>query len=235
MNKELGRVANHVVVCGYGRVGATAAAALRREGIPVVVIERRTKAVDAAVEAGFMVVEGDATRDEILLKASLLRARSVIASLASSSDNLVITLSVRALHSGIPVTARAADEQTEKKLKLAGADSVVTPERVSGERIAALATQPGLAEFIDMVVRDSATEFRIKRFVVSADSASVGRTLADLDLRRDSGGMVIGVAQEGMPIRVNPDPHTPFTSGACVFGIGTADQLESLQHLFEGE
>lgn len=235
MNKELGRVANHVVVCGYGRVGATAAAALRREGIPVVVIERRTKAVDAAVEAGFMVVEGDATRDEILLKASLLRARSVIASLASSSDNLVITLSVRALHSGIPVTARAADEQTEKKLKLAGADSVVTPERVSGERIAALATQPGLAEFIDMVVRDSATEFRIKRFVVSADSASVGRTLADLDLRKDSGGMVIGVAQEGMPIRVNPDPHTPFTSGACVFGIGTADQLESLQHLFEGE
>ncbi len=233
MEKQLRRVSDHVIVCGYGRVGSTAAATLRGDGFPVVVIERRPKSVEAAIDAGYMVVDGDSTRDEVLLEAGLAHCRSVVAALASSSDNLVITLSVRALYPETPVTARASDSQTEKKLKLAGADSVVTPHHVSGERIAALATQPGLAEFIDMVVRDSATEFRVQRFIVSENSTSIGRTLTDLNLRKDSGAMVIGVAKEGMAIRMNPDPNSPFTSGACVFGIGTPDQLESLRHLFE--
>lgn len=235
MTKELGRISNHVIVCGYGRVGSTAASALRRDGIPLVVIEHDPDAVQAAMDDGFIVVEGNATRDEVLVEAGLPDARSVIASVASSSDNLVITLSVRSLHPGIPVTARAIDEQTEMKLTLAGADAVVTPERVGGERIAALATQPGLAEFIDTVVRDSATEFRVRRFVVSNTSPTIGRTLSDLDLRRDSGAMVIGIAQTDEPMQVNPDPHQPLESGDCVFGIGSVQQLESLEMLLENE
>lgn len=233
MTREIGRISNHVIVCGYGRVGATAAAALHRDGIPLVVVEHDTNAVEAAMDRGFIVIEGDATRDEVLLEARIHDARSVIACVASSSDNLVITLSVRALRPDIPVTARAIDEQTEHKLLLAGANAVVTPEQVGGERIAALATQPGLAEFIDTIVQDSATEFRIRRFVISDHSSTVGRTLADLDLRRDSGAMVIGVAQEGEPLRINPDPHAPFASGDCVFGVGSAAQLHSLERLLE--
>jgi len=233
MLKELSRVSDHVIVCGYGRVGATAAAALHRDDIPIVVIEQSAETVRDAADAGFLVVAGDATRDETLLDAGLERARSLIASVASPSDNLVITLSAKALHPGIPVTARAVDVQTEKKLKLAGADAVVTPELVGGERIAALATQPGLAEFIDTVVHDSAAEFRVKRFVVANHSPSVGQTLSQLDLRKDSGAMVIGIAQEGEQIRMNPDPDKPFEHGDCVFGIGSASQLESLGHLFE--
>jgi len=233
MNNQLGRIANHVIICGYGRVGATAAAALHREGIPLVVIEQNAEGVESATDAGFIVVEGNATRDEVLVEARIHAARSVIASVASSSDNLVITLSVRALEPELPITARAVDQQTEHKLLLAGATAVVTPELVGGERIAALATQPGLAEFIDTVVGDSATEFRIRRFVVSHRSPTVGRTLSDLDLRRDSGAMVIGIAQGGEAIRINPDPHTPFRGGDCVFGVGSAEQLQSLEHLFE--
>lgn len=233
MTREIGRISNHVIVCGYGRVGATAAAALHRDGIPLVVVEHDTDAVEAAMQRGFIVIEGNATRDEVLVQARIHDARSVIACVASSSDNLVITLSVRALRPDIPVTARAVDDQTEHKLLLAGANAVVTPEQVGGERIAALATQPGLAEFIDTIVKDSATEFRIRRFVISDRSTTVGQTLADLDLRRDSGAMVIGVAQEGEALRINPDPHTPFESGDCVFGVGSATQLHSLELLLE--
>lgn len=234
MSKQIQHLSHHVIVCGYGRVGATACDTLLRNRIPVVVVEDDPAIVQLAMDDGVPVVEGDATRDEVLIEAGLERARSVVAAVASSSDNLVITLSCKAIRPDISVTARAIDHQTEKKLSLAGADAVVTPELVGGLRMAALATQPGLAEFIETVVRDSAFELRIERFIVSDDSDVVGKSLSQLDLRKDSGAMVIGIAGEGEPMRGNPDPDQPFRRGDAVFGIGTENQLDRLRVILEG-
>ena len=234
MAKQIQHLSHHVIVCGYGRVGSTACNTLLRNRIPVVVIESDPLVIEQAIEDGVPVVEGDATRDETLVEAGVDRARSVIASVESASDNLVITLSCKALRPDLPVTARAYDHQTEKKLSLAGADAVVTPELVGGLRMAALATQPGLAEFIETVVRDSAFELRIERFIVSDGSNVVGKSLSQLDLRKDSGAMVIGVAGEGEPMRGNPDPEQPFRMGDAVFGIGSENQLDRLRVLLEG-
>ena len=234
MEREIRNITDHVIVCGYGRVGSMAVERLRRSGVPVVVIESKPDPLRDALDAGVPVVEGDATRDEILFEAGIERARSLIASVEGSSDNLVITLSSKALRSDLPVTARAIDAETEKKLTLAGADAVVTPELVGGLRMAALATQPGLAEFIETVVHDTASEFRIERFIIGNESAVVGSSLSALNLRRDSGAMVIGVTGSGEPMRVNPDPAQPFRAGDAVFGIGTEDQLDRLQVIIEG-
>ncbi len=234
MAKDIQSMRDHVIVCGYGRVGATAAANLVENGVPIVVVEHDEAGVHEAIDDGLLVVEGDATRDEVLRAAGIDRAQSVIASVASSSDNLVITLSVKAIRPGIHVTARAIDAQTEKKLTLAGADAVVTPELVGGQRMAALATQPGLAEFIETVVRDSAYEFRIERFIVGDNSPTIGKSLSELNLRRDAGAMVIGVVAQGEPMRVNPDPKQPFRPGEAVFGIGTEAQLRVLRAVVEG-
>lgn len=234
MNKQIDQMSNHVIVCGYGRVGATACATLLRNRVPVLAIEQDPAWVQAAIDEGIPVVEGDATRDEILTLAGIDRARSLIASVASSSDNLVITLSAKAIRPELPVTARAIDKETEKKLSLAGADAVVTPELVGGTRMAALATQPGLTEFFETVVRDSANEFRIERFIIGPDSRIIGSSLSQLDLRKDSGAMVIGVTVEGEPMRVNPDPAQPFRLGEAVFGIGTEAQLDRLRVILEG-
>ena len=111
---------------------------------------------------------------------------------------------------------------------------MVTPELVGGERIAAFATQPGLAEFLDTVVHSSAVEFRIQRFVVPENSFVVGQTIADLNLRRNSGAMVIGVSAPDDSVRVNPDPRVPFNGGDLVFGLGTADELARLEEIFSG-
>ncbi len=232
MQKDISSMKDHIIVCGFGRVGASAWRALTRDGLDVVVIDRDPSAIDAALEAGAAVVEGDATRDDVLAQAGVADAKAVIAAVASPSDNLVITLSVKAVHPELSVTARAVDRETEKKLILAGANAVVTPELVGGERIAALATQPGLAEFLDTVVHSSVVEFRIQRYIVPENSQVVGQTIADLGLRRDSGAMVIGGAAPDATIRANPDPHLPFKSGDCVFGLGTERELAHLREIF---
>jgi voltage-gated potassium channel len=234
MVKEIDRIEGHVIVCGFGRVGSTAWQALIRDSIPAVVIERDPEVIEHALDRGALVVEGDATRDDVLREAGVATARSIIAAVASASDNLVITLSARALHPDLLVTARAVDLETEKKLTLAGATAVVTPELVGGERMAAMAAEPGLADFLDAVVHTSSIEFRIKRFEVAERSAFVGRTLADLDLRRDAGAMIIGVATPDQSVRINPDPRLPFEIGDVVFGLGSEEDLERLAGLIAG-
>jgi voltage-gated potassium channel len=234
MAKEIDRIQGHVIVCGFGRVGSTAWKALVRDQIPAVVIERDPEVAERAVALGALVVEGDATTDDVLREAGVTTARSAIAAVASASDNLVITLSVRALHPDLLVTARAVDLETENKLILAGASAVVTPELVGGERMAAMASEPGLADFLDAVVHTSSIEFRIKRFEVGEHSTFVGRTLADLDLRKDSGAMVIGVAKRDESVRINPDPGLPFSVGDVVFGLGSDEDLERLERIIAG-
>lgn len=232
MQKDVSSMRDHVIVCGYGRVGASAWRALTRDGIDAVVIDRDPIAVEIAMKAGATIIEGEATRDDVLAEAGVAHAKAVIAAVASPSDNLVITLSVKAVYPAMHVTARAVDHETEKKLTLAGANAVVTPELVGGERIAAFATQPGLAEFLDTVVHSGAVEFRIQRFIVPERSKVVGQTIADLDLRRDSGAMVIGVSAPDDTVRVNPDPLVPFSAGDLVFGLGTSSELARLEAIF---
>lgn len=231
MTKDIARIHDHVIVCGFGRVGSTAWKALARDKIPAVVIERDPEIVEAAIGQGALVVEGDATKDDVLNEAGVARARAAIAAVASASDNLVITISARAIHPNLLVTARAVDLETENKLTLAGASAVVTPELVGGERMAAIAAEPGLADFLDAVVHTSSIEFRIKRFELGEKSSFIGKTLAELDLRKDAGAMIIGVASSGEEVRINPDPQHPFEAGDIVFGLGSDTDLGRLDRI----
>jgi voltage-gated potassium channel len=233
MLKDISRSTSHVIVCGYGRVGSTAATAIKTHGVPVVVIEDDPESVQRAIADGFLVLEGDATRNEVLEDARIDAARSLIACVASSSDNLVITLSAHALRKEIPVYARAIDQQTEKKLKLAGARGVVTPELVGGLKIAEFATHPGLGDFVDLLFKDTSTEFQIRRFVVSGDSDVIGKSLRDLDLRRKGGAMIIAITRSDPPVHTHPDPARPFMEEDTVYAVGSESQLDQLATLLQ--
>jgi voltage-gated potassium channel len=234
MLKDISRATNHVIVCGYGRVGSTAAAAIVHHGVPVVVIEDDPDGVQRARADGFLVLGGNATRDETLEDARIVEARSLIACVASSSDNLVITLSAHALRKDIPVYARAIDQQTEKKLELAGARAVVTPELVGGLKIAEYATHPGLGEFVDLLFRDPSTDFQIQRFIVAPGSTVIGRSLTDLDLRRQGGATIIALTRSDPPVHIHPDPSRPFIVEDTVYAIGSEKQLDLLASLLKG-
>lgn len=231
MARRIDALKNHTILCGFGRVGSTTWQELIDRGEKVVVVEIRPEAAQAAREAGALTVEGDATHDHVLVEAGIERADTVIAAVTLDSDNLVITLTAKARRPKILVVARVVDQESERKLFMAGADRVVAPQQVGGERLAALALHPDLAEFIDLVVRGRTVEFRVAEYSVPEGAELVGKSLRELDLRNQVGALVLAVSTPEGKVSLNPDPDLRFEPGSIVVGFGTQSQLDRLAEL----
>ncbi len=221
----------HVVLCGFGRVGLTAWETLRNAGADVVVIDIDPERVGEAIERGAAAILGDATEDEVLRRAGISRARTVISAVASDSDNLVIALSAKSLNPEVRVVARAIGEDIEKKLYLAGADRVVAPQSLGGQRLAALALKPDVTEFVDLVISGRTVEFGVESFVVAEGAPIEGKTLSELDLRRTGGALVVGVGEDPTRVQLNPPADTRFRAGQVVIALGTTEQLDAFRRL----
>ncbi len=230
MSQEIAGLENHVVVCGFGRVGREVWEQVRHRS-QVVVIDVDPERVSHAVENGALVIEGDATRDEVLRDAGIERATVLIAAVRADSDNLVIVLSSKAIRKDLHVISRATDAESEKKLYLAGADRVVAPQVVGAHRLAALAVEPYLADFIDLVVSGRLVEFRVEELKVAEGSEIAGRSLRDIDLRGRAGALVLAIEDPSGLLTLNPDPDVDIQPGQVVVGIGTEDQLDELRNL----
>jgi voltage-gated potassium channel len=231
MTKAVEAMDGHIILCGFGRVGRNIWTALVEYDQPVVVIDNDPASVAAARELGALVVEGDATADEVLEQAGIDRARTLIAAVQSDSDNLVIVLSSKARNRQLTVLARAAEAESQRKLVLAGADRVVAPQVVGANRLAALAVQPELADIIDLVVSGRLVQFRVAEMVVDDGAEIVGRSLRDIDLRSRSGALVIAIDDGHGRLTLNPDPGVVIRPGQTVIGVGTEEQLAALGRL----
>lgn len=222
---------NHVIICGYGRIGRHVWEVLEPGPRPVVVIDSEERKAQAARDAGIPVVELDATDDHSLELAGIDTAEVLIASVRSDPDNVAIVLSARARRPDLRIIARANEPQAEKKLLLAGADRVVTPAVVGAERMASMVEQPDLTDFIDLQFHGDLVELRVEECHLEADSPLIGRTLATSHIREDSGAMVIAVVtQAGKPI-LNPPADFWLRAGQTLVAIGIEDQLDRLRKL----
>lgn len=234
MRRQIEQLDRHTIVCGWGRIGASVWEILQEHGVATAVVEQDPQIVQTAREAGALVVEGDATRDEILEEAGVRRAEALVASVNADSDNLVISLSAKALNPKVRIVARATDIEAEHKLTKAGADRVVAPQVVGARRIASLITQPDLADVIDLVVRGAPVEFRVQRFTVAPDCEITGKTLRDAGIRRRSGALVLALEDRtGRQLFFNPSPDVVLEPGTVVVAVGNGEQLDRLAGLLE--
>ncbi|HSG78775.1 MAG TPA: potassium channel protein [Acidimicrobiia bacterium] len=231
MERDVSKVDNHVIVCGFGRVGSQVWQALREEGTASVVIEVDTTLATHAAEAGALVIEGDATHDDVLAAAGIDRARSLVACVRSDADNLVIVLSAKTRRPALSIIARASEPAWEAKLKLAGADRVVAPQVVGAQRLAALAGQPQLEEFVDLILHGKLVELRIEEIGVGAGATFAGRPLRDSQIREETGALVLAVEDEHGHLIFNPDPAHRLTPGNTIIGMGNPEQLDHLRQL----
>lgn len=231
MERRVSDLEEHVIICGFGRVGRGTLNVLSDRGVSTVVIESNPDRVDAAIAAGALVIKGDATHNDVLEVAGIHRAQALIACVAIDSDNLVIALSAKSLRPGLRVICRATELESERKLRLAGADAVVAPQAVGAERLAMMATQPELAQIFDVVVHGSPVEFHVEELDVGTGCRAVGKTIRDSGIRQDSGALILGVEGAEERILVNPGPDVKLQVGDRLVVVGTREQVKKAEEL----
>jgi voltage-gated potassium channel len=231
MQREIAKLSNHVIVCGWGRVGKTVAEYVTGHGSDVVLIDHDPQRI---ADTDLLRVEGDATTDRVLQAAGIERAQALVAALADDADNLFVTLTARGLNPRLFIVARARVASTEPKLLQAGADRVVNPQHLGGARMAAFTNQPHVAEFLDVVMHDGSLEFRLEEIAVPRESPIAGCSLRDAQLRDRTGALVLAMRDQAGAFHTNPDPADVIGAETVLIAIGTTAQLDALGALVGG-
>jgi voltage-gated potassium channel len=225
MERDIARMSGHVIVCGWGRVGREVARFLASAGRQVVVVDRDPERLS---EVPYASVHGDVTDDEILRQAGIERAVTLVAALDTDADNLYVTVAGKSMRPDLQIIARARNESSEPKLIRAGADRVVNPQQLGGDRMASFVTQPHVVDFVDIVMHDGTLEFRLEELAVSRASPLSGSTLRSAQLRDRTGALVLAIRSPDGDFVTNPLPEDVIEAGDVLISVGTAEQLDAL-------
>ncbi len=232
--REIDELSDHVIICGYGRVGRSVAAEFRAIGTPCVVVDVTPESVAVARNDGFPVVLGDGTEDNDLEAAGLLRARGLVASVDSDEKNLYITLSAKARRPDLMIVARASDAAAARKIEMAGADRVVQPYLHAGLHMANLVVKPQVAAFLDIVTTAGGPlpDLRFEEIVVTPECLRSGRSLAALRLHESTGAVIVALRRADGAFDVTPGPDTVLDDGDVLIGVGTTEEMRRLEEFF---
>ena len=234
VQKKIDHLEGHIIICGFGRNGRQAAEKLKAYNKSYVIIDKDEAIIEKYGEEGMLHVYGNANEDEILLLAGVERAATLITSLPDDADNLFVVLSARQLNSNLKIISRAEVETSQKKLRLAGADSVIMPNRIGGDHMASLVVVPDLIEFLDnlSVVGEedslNVEEIRFDQVCVDGVEASI----KEIDLRYKTGCTIIGYKSESGKYTVNPSADHLIKKGSKLIVIGRPDQIRNLHETF---
>ncbi len=216
-------LSDHYVICGFGRVGRQVARDLDAGGAKYVVVDENPDNHELAQAVGVRFLEGSPSDDEVLRAAGVERARAIIACVDSDAENIFITLTAREMRNDLTIVARASLEDSEKKLRRAGADRVISPYKSSGAEMARLALHPHVTGIVDV-----APEYRVEEIEVGAGCQSEGRTVADVR----GGAIVVAVRRPGGAVVTQPPDETVLQVGDMLVALGTPRTLDRLEALF---
>ncbi|MTE26786.1 potassium channel family protein [Winogradskyella ouciana] len=229
MQKKIDEMTDHIVICGYGRNGKQAAKKLLAYNKPFLVIERNKDVIERFQEDDIPFVYGNANEDQTLYDAGIERASTLICALPSDADNLFVVLSARQINNGMTIISRASEETSYNKLKLAGANNVILPDRIGGDHMASLVVIPDLVEFIDNLGIVGERNINVEEIKVEQlYNVKEARTIRDLDLRKKTGCTVIGFKDAKGDYVVNPEASTKLVAGSKIIVLGRPEQIQRL-------
>lgn len=227
MRRRVRKMDEHYILCGFGRVGREIARKFMQEGIAFVIVDINQASLEPAAAEGFTVVHGNASDVEVLKAAGIARARGLVTAIDADADNIYVTLSARVLRPDLRIVARANREDSEQKLRLAGADRVISPYTIGGRRMASLAMRPTAVDFVDIVLSADNGQLLLEDLTIPATSPWVGRTLAALFPDGDE-AFVLAHKHDGTMF-FRPGPSTTLAAGDELVAAGPPAAIRALE------
>lgn len=233
LNNTIEKLKNHVIVCGYGRNGQQVCSELKSYNIPFVVIENNEKLLDKLNDAQILHIDGDATDDLNLVLAGIQHAKSLVSALPTDADNVFVVLTAKRMNPNLKIISRATVVTSEQKLKSAGADNVVMPEKIGGSHMASLIIKPDILEFIDIVTGRGAESTSVEEIgFENLKSQYKNKTIEELNFRKNSGANIIGFKKPSGEYIINPAPEMIIEPGSKLIVLATPRQLQSVKSIF---
>ena len=233
MQKKIDALSNHIVICGFGRNGQQAAKKLRTHNRTFVVVESNKELIDKHQNEDILFVYGNANDDDVLQSAGIERAECLISALPNDSDNVFVVLSARQMNKTARIISRASNESSYSKLKFAGANNVILPDKIGGDHMASLVVVPDLLEFIDNLSIVGHTTINIEEIAVEKlyDTSDI-KTIQDLELRKKTGCSVIGYKDETGHYTINPEASQKLVPNSRVIVLGRPEQILNLNSTY---
>ena len=229
--RKIEKLNGHVIVCGFGRNGKQASLELIEHGEDVVdsnesAIERIRTFPD------LLFIQGDATMEEVLDMAHISEAKALITAIPNDADNVYVVLTAREMNPGLKIISRSSNSQSDSKLKRAGADNVIMPDRLGGQQMAKLVAQPDVIEFLDNILLQSTKDVNLEEVSCQGLSSNfIGKSIKDLNVRNRSGANIIGLKDEEGGYIYNPSPELVLQNNYHLFVLGNEEQINNLKDL----
>lgn len=233
VNKAILNMKDHVIVCGYGRNGKQAVATLQAHKVPFIVIEQNEAVVEEIrLSSDVIYMRSNATSEEVLIDAGIERARAMITTLPEDADNVFVVLTARSLNADLNIISRASELQTERKLKMAGANNVIMPDRVGGSHMASLVVTPDVMEFLDKISITGSADINLEEVEFKNIPASFRyKSFQELENQYQIGAKIIGYKTAAGEYIINPPEDLEFIPNSKLFVLGNAEQIRKLNSI----
>lgn len=229
MTKEINRLEDHVIICGFGRMGNDLVRQLQHRGIPFIVVDHDLEKIRLAQESNVLSILGDATSEEILQSANLSNARALVSGLPSDAENVFITLTARNLRPEIQIIAKSEHESSCRKLRQAGADKIVMPHRVGAQQMERMISRPTTADLVELFAEASHLEMELDELRVSGQSKLVGSSLEDSGIKKQFNLLVVGIKDQDGDFRFNPTPSDIIDEGDTLLVMGDVGDINRMK------
>jgi voltage-gated potassium channel len=225
----LENIKDHFIVCGYGRIGGMITGELQQQQVPFVVVERDPARVREASARGWLALEADASREEVLQRAGIHRARGLIAAVGTDAENVFTVLTARVMRPDMFIIARVESDDNEHKLRRAGADRVISPYQIGANHMVQTALRPAVVDFVHLATSSERLDLSMEQVHIRETSALAGKTIVEADIRQKFGVIIVGIKRAGGAMEFNPPAEARMEAGDELVVLGETESVKALE------
>ena len=234
VEQKIRKLKDHYIVCGFGRMGRLICRELMRKPVPFVIVERDTALISEADWEKYLILQGDADKDDTLVEAGIMHAKGLITVVSTDADNLYIVLSARGLNPNLYIVARAGEEGSEQKLLRAGASKVISPYLIGADRMAQAVLRPAVVDFIEFATQAENMELQMEEVTINSGSPLSGLAINQCGIRQELGIIIVAIKRGDGKMEFNPNPASVLHEGDRLIALGQPAQLKVLDEITFG-